>query len=535
MKKQRRLVLATAYMCCILSFVTGETGTMKQEKHQYVPDPIINTDIPDPDVIRVGDTFYMSSTTMYFSPGCPIMKSKNLVDWTICSYVYDVLEDTDSFSLRNGKNAYGRGSWASSLRYNKGTFYVLFMSFTSNKSYIYETKDIEHGEWKRHTYDTIFYDASLFFDDDGRVYIVRTADGSFFLTEMTADLKIASDKKFIASTELKAGLKGEGVHIQKVRGYYFLFVIAWPQNSMRTEFCFRSKTIEGPYEKKIVLQDEGAAQGGIVDAVDGKWYGFVFKDHGPVGRTPVLVPVTWVEDWPLFGVNGKVPHDMAYPVAGATGSDETDERYAIVTSDDFDEQKLRVAWQWNHNPDNANWSLTERPGFMRLRNGAVYTPFTQVRNMLTERTYGPYCSGTTCIDTAHMKDGDCAGLAALQAKYAYVAVKKESGKKYIVMVNTYDKGHDTFEEKEEERVEVPATDSSTQQTVLYLKEAFNFPANTATFFYSTDGSEWKQIGKKLSMVYSLKHFTGYRFALFNQATKEKGGYVDFDYLHVADK
>ena len=497
---------------------------MINTEQEYIPDPLVYADIPDPDVIRVGNTFYMSSTTMYFSPGCPIMKSYDLVNWQIVNYVYDVLEDTDEFSLRNGKNAYGRGSWASSLRYHNGTFYVLFMSFTSNKSYIYQTNDIEHGKWKRQTFSTIFYDASLCFDDDGRVYIVSTSDGNFLLTELSADLSQCKpnglNMKWIASTELKEGLKGEGVHIQKINGYYFLFVIAWPKNSMRTEYCFRSKKIEGPYERKIVLQDEGAAQGGIIDTEDGKWYGFVFRDNGPVGRTPVLVPVTWKEDWPVFGENGKIPHNSPYPISG---KDKT----FVFASDDFESANLKLEWQWNHNPDNSAWSTTQRPGFLRLTNSSTAKTFTQARNLLTQRTYGPSCSGETCIDTTNLKDGDTAGLAALQAKYAYVGVTQQGSKKFICMTTTMDSEKETYVERTEETVEL-------NQDVVYLKETFDFPRNTVTFFYSLDSIKWKPIGKQLSMVYSLKHFTGYRFALFNLATKTTGGYVDFDYLHLSN-
>lgn len=501
---------------------TAEENKMISNENDYVQDPIIYTDIPDPDVIRVGDTFYMTSTTMYFSPGCPIMKSKDLVNWQIVNYVYDVLEDTDEFNLANGKNAYGRGTWASSLRYNNGTFCVLFMSFTSGKSYIYRTTDIENGKWQRQTFSTIFYDSSLLFDDDGKVYVVSASDGKIYLTELTSDLtKIKSDgakNKLIASTELTAGLKGEGAHVQKINGKYYIFIIAWPQNSMRTQYCFRSDKIEGPYEKKIVLQNEGAAQGCIVDSKDGAWYGFVFRDMGPVGRAPVLVPVSWQEDWPILGTNGKVPHKMQKPLGNLS-------KTSVVSSDEFDSEKIKLEYQWNHNPNNSSWSLTQRKGFLRLTNGIISKEFTQTRNMLTVRTCGYICSGVTKVDTSKMKDGDIAGLAALQAKYGYIAVKKEGSKKFIVNICCYESGSDTYTEKEENRIEL-------SQDEIYLKEHFNFAQNKVSFSYSLDGKNFKPFGAQLSMVYSLKHFTGYRFALFNSATKAAGGYVDFDFLHI---
>ena len=151
------------------------------------------TDIPDPDVIRVDDTYYMTSTTMHFTPGCPIMRSKDLVHWEIVSYVYDILETSDEMALKNGRHDYGRGSWASCLRYANHTFYVAFTAYNANKTYIFQTKDIESNKWDRYTLEGIYHDMSLLFDEDGKVYMVF-GSGTIRVIELTSDAKAVKPK-----------------------------------------------------------------------------------------------------------------------------------------------------------------------------------------------------------------------------------------------------------------------------------------------------------------------------------------------------
>ena len=122
--------------------------------------PIIFADVPDMSIIRVGDTYYMSSTTMHLSPGLPIMSSKDLVNWKIIGYCYDTLVSNDDMNLENGKSTYGRGSWASSIRYHNGTYYFSTFSATSGKTHIYSTKNIEKGPWKAVSFRPSLHDQS---------------------------------------------------------------------------------------------------------------------------------------------------------------------------------------------------------------------------------------------------------------------------------------------------------------------------------------------------------------------------------------
>jgi len=499
--------------------------------------PIIWADIPDPDVIRVGDIYYMTSTTMYFTPGCPVMKSKDLVNWEIVNYVYDILDGSDKMTLKNGQHDYGKGSWASCLRYHNGIYYVSFVAYNTGKTYIFQTENIEKpGSWRRYTIDGIYHDMSLLFDDGGRVYMVYGA-GTIKVIELLSDasaIKPGGLNKIIIQNADISGSNSlaEGAHIYKLNGKYYIFIICWPRTGTgrRIEVCYRSDKIDGEYEGKTVLdnnmgfQNAGVAQGGIVDTPDGDWYALLFQDHGAVGRVPVLVPVKWENDWPVLGENGKVPREMPVPVKGY-------EKKSIVISDDFDHSKLALEWQWNHNPDNDNWSLTARPGWLRLTAGNICHSLTDARNTLTQRTFGPECSGEVYIDASNMKNGDFAGFAALQDMYGFAGVKMDGGSKYIITAvaaeQTGKEYHTGIPANEIECIEL-------NQDQLYLKIDFDFKdaVDETYFYYSLDGEQWNKIGEKLKMTYRLSHFTGYRFALFNYATKAIGGYVDFDWFKV---
>lgn len=487
--------------------------------------PILHADVPDMSMIRVGDTWYMSSTTMHMSPGVPIMKSTDLVNWQIVNYAYDVLEDVDELNLANGKSAYGRGSWASCLRYHNSLYVVSTFSGTTNKTYIYTTKDIEKGPWTKISFEPSYHDHSLFFDGD-RVYMIWGV-GKLRLVELKDDLsgvKEGTERVLIENASAPAGdnimLGAEGSQLFKVNNMYYLFNITWPRGGMRTVIIHRADQITGPYEGRLALQDKGVAQGGLIDRPDGRWFAYLFQDHGAVGRIPYLVPVTWEDGWPVLGVDGRVPETLENLPAG-TGLIP-----GIVASDEFnrdqDDLELPLVWQWNHNPDDELWSLTERPGFLRLRTGRVDSSFLAARNTLTQRTIGPECSGSTSIDVSNMQDGDFAALALLQKKYAVIGVKVEGADKSIVMVSA-ESG------KPVELQHLPLS-----QNIVYLKADCDFRdrSDIAHFYYSLNGQSWNRIGEALHMEYTLPHFMGYRFGLFNYATKTPGGYVDFDYFHI---
>ncbi len=491
--------------------------------------PIIHADVPDLAMIRVGDTYYMSSTTMHLSPGLPIMKSKDLVNWQMLNYAYDILGSVDALELQNGKNAYGAGSWASSLRHHQGTFYVTTFASTTGKTYVYTTKDIEQGPWKASSFTPSLHDHSLFFDDDGRVYMLY-GGGNLRLVELTADVTgvkpggfnqvVITNASAVAGTNIM--LNAEGTQLLKHDGKYYVFNIVWPRGGMRTVLVHRADKITGPYEGRVALQDQGVAQGSLIDTPSGEWFAYLFRDSGAVGRIPYLVPVKWEDGWPVLGENGKVPDTLNLPAS--TGINP-----GLVASDEFErragEPALPLVWQWNHNPANALWSLTQRPGFLRLTTGRVDADFLAARNTLTQRTFGPECSGTTALDVSNLKDGDFAGLALLQKHYGLIGVKAEGGTNYVVMVSA------------ESGSPIEVARVPLEQTKVFLKAECDFKnrADVGRFCYSRDGAAWTKLGSPLKMRYTLPHFMGYRFGLFNYATKTPGGSVDFDFFRISGK
>jgi len=493
--------------------------------------PLIWADVPDIAVIRVGKTYYMSSTTMHMNPGLPIMKSTDLVNWSMASYAHETLVDNDAMRLENGKNAYGAGSWASSLRHHNGVFYASTFAYTSGRTHIYTTRDPERGPWKETSFEPALHDPSLYFDDDGRVYMIH-GGGRITLTELKPDLSgvkpggvnkvLIENVNTVFGTDL-GGLNGEGSQLLKVNGRYYLFNIASPGSRWaRTVIVSRADSIDGPYESRIALDDRGIAQGGLIDTPEGKWYAYLFKDNGAVGRIPYLVPVTWKDGWPVIGKDGKVPMTLDIP-AGAQGVSGVS---GVVASDEFDRQPgdpaLPLAWQWNHNPEPRDWSLTKRPGHLSLVTSRIVPTLLEARNTLTQRTVGPRSSATTSIDVSGMKDGDWAGLTALQKHYGFVGVKMSDGAKSLVMVSA-------DSDKPEEIASVPLAGKTVH---LRVDCDFQPGPDVARFSYSLDGKSWTPIGRPSRLAYTIPHFMGYRYGLFYYSTKTAGGRVDFDYYRI---
>ncbi|MDR0895652.1 MAG: glycoside hydrolase 43 family protein [Prevotellaceae bacterium] len=514
----RKNTLCWVWAACMAALMTPGYA-------QQATNPLIFADVPDMSMVRVGDTYYMSSTTMHETPGVPIMRSKDLSNWEIVSYCYDRLAEMDEMNLNNGKNTYGRGTWASCIRYHNNRYYVSTFAQTTGKTYIFSTDNIEKGEWKRQEFAPSYHDHSLFFDDDGRIYLIW-GGGKLNIVELKEDLsgiKPGTERVFIENAGAPAGknlmLPAEGSQLFKVNGKYYLFNITWPRGGMRTVIIHRADNINGPWEGRVALQDRGIAQGGLIGTPDGRWFSYLFRDYGSVGRIPYLAPVTWEDGWPVIGVNGKIPDTLDLPASKGL-------KPGIVASDDFTRKKnsrdLPLVWQWNHQPDNALWSVRERKGYLRLKTGRLDTEFTQARNTLTQRTIGPTCAGETSLDVSGMKEGDFAGLALVQRKYGLVGVKYENGVKRIVMVSAQTNKPEVIET-------LPLTGK-----VVYLKATCDFTDrhDVADFYYSLDGKQWKKIGNQLHMEYSMPHFMGYRFGLFNYATQQTGGYADFDYFKI---
>ena len=542
-KKLTVMKLSTILLCGALLSTTAVSAddyeTLQMEK---VQNPMLWADVPDPDVIRVDDTFYLVSTTMHLMPGAPIMKSKDLKNWETVGYIFDKLTDSPKYDLKEG-TAYGRGQWATSLKYHNGKFYALLApneAGAMGDTYIF-TADKAEGPWMILSRMRHFHDCSLFFDDDNRVYVIYGTGEMMELKPDLSDVIEGTHQQIFQREEDEKGLL-EGSRVIKHNGKYYLLMIShvYAPGKHRREVCYRADDIHGPWEKQVILESEFGgfsyeAQGTIVDTKDGDWYGIIFQDRGGVGRVLTLMPCRWINGWPMLGdENGKVPDTVR---ALKNGEPKT----SIVNSDDFDDTKLGLHWQWNHNPIDNAWSLTERPGFLRLKTSRVVPNIYLAPNSLTQRMMGPTCSASVCIDLSHLKDGDCAGFAAFNSDSGLLTVKKKG--KRLVLEMSEQEVELTEREKAVTAVEEKVIESvDLKQNKIWLRIDADFRplkehkgmmpgTDLATFYYSLDGEQWTKIGSDYKLGFDWRRFfMGSKFTLFCYATKKAGGYADFDYF-----
>lgn len=491
-----------------------------------VNNPIMLIDMPDPDVIRVDDTFYMISTTMFVMPGAPILKSKDLVHWEIVSYVFDIIEDSELYNLKDVKNAYGKGQWASSLKYFKNRYYACFVCHDLGKTFIYHTDDIEKSNWEKFEIDGAYHDMSFLFDDNGRNYLVY-GNSEIHIIELNENLlgikKDGLNKLLIETRNQDMRLQCEGCRAYKINGYYYFLFIDWPKDEIekgiRREICYRSKSLSGPFERKTLVEDDmhfykcGIAQGCLIDTQDGQWFAILFQDRGALGRIPYLMPVTWQDNWPILTKNGKIPQTFEINL------DEYKSE-PLIQSDSFNhnKNKLALCWQWNHNPENSKWSFTEKPGFLRLHTATITKDFFKAQNTLTQKTKGPECEFSVLMNFQNIQNGDFAGLSAFQGCFGLVGITKHNNKTFIRMKKgKYSDGAIDETEIEYDKFEI------------FLKIHFSFCKNNdcATFFYSDDNKNWIQIGDPLHLYFTLDLFIGVRIGIFNYAEEKLGGYCDF--------
>ncbi|MCR4989352.1 MAG: glycoside hydrolase 43 family protein [Lachnospiraceae bacterium] len=512
------------------------------KKNRENLNPIIRSDYPDPDVIRVGDTYYMISTTMHFMPGGVILRSYDLLNWEIASYIFDSLDDSPAERLELESTNYAGGMWAGSLRYHDGMFYAAFISHFSETTYLYTAKDV-CDKWEKHTIEGMYHDLSLLFDDDGRKYIVY-GNTEIHLTELNDDLtapKKGGLDRIIIEDKTERILGYEGSHLYKINGKYYLFLINWPKDkekTWRTESCFVADSLDGEFKGGVVLKDDrgffgqGVAQGGIVDTPGGKWYSVMFQDSGAVGRMPILCPVTFDKDgFPVFGSAGHIPEDFE------VASSRPYYRYEPMnTSDSFvkndpskdDYDCIKKQWQWNHVPDRDLFALRPEGG-LTLRTGKLCSNLTHARNTLTQRMIFPRCEAEVTIDASGLKNGDRAGLCALQGCYGYLAITREAGAYYLIKVvrnlnSEPAKVGASGDYLPGEVVEKIRLSGST--VTVCLKANFEDLTDKLDFYYMKD-NKFVKVGESHQLKYRLDHFTGARYGLFLYATEEIGGEATF--------
>jgi beta-xylosidase len=505
--------------------------------------PLFYDEFSDPDLIRVGDEFYMTGTTMHAMPGLPVLRSRDLVNWELVSYALDRLDLGPEYRLDGGREIYGKGIWAPTFRYHAGTFHIF--SNVNGQTTQHFTATDPRGPWTRTPMKRSLHDLSVLFDDDGKVWVVwgyqdmRLAQLDPTLTDIVPE----TERVLFAKD---AGM-GEGAHFYRIDGKYYI-ISAWYAGRMRLAAA-RADRLDGPWEvNREISADEtfglrqghrlrgngtgpqivvtpgnptargtmSMHQGGVVRTPAGEWWGFSMMDANSVGRLTALSPVTWKDGWPWFGLAGNLGRTPRVWVKPKTAT-RLAPRAPYVRSDAFSGPRLANVWQWNHVPNDSAWSLTERPGWLRLHSMPA-PDFWTARNTLTQRAVGPRSSATTVLDAAGMRLGDVAGLALLNRPYAWLGVRRTADG---LVLQQYD-----------QTVDSTAT-APLRGAHVWLRAECDFLTEQARFSYSTDGVRWTPFGRPFTMAFQLKTFQGVRFALFHHNSGGgTGGVADFDLMRV---
>ncbi len=506
--------------------------------------PIIYSDYPDIDCIRVEDAYYMVSTTMFFCPTVTILRSYDLLHWEHAAYVSPTLDGTPAQKLEGG-HIYSRGMWAASIRHHNGRFYIMHVCNDTGKTYVYTSTKID-GPWEKRTVEGFYHDPSILFDDDGRAYVVY-GNTDIMIRELKPDLSAplegGLDRKLMTD-EIPHGLGYEGSHFYKINGKYYLFLIHMAKGSpvSRQNGCYVSDSLTGEFKGGDCFADDmgyhrsGIAQGGIVDTPDGDYYMFSFQDRGGVGRVPFFFPFKFDENGlPVCGIDGKAPLYMDIP------STRPDYTYTPLNENGFlsSDGKLKLCWQFNHEPDPALYSFPTTDSYTVTTDRTVKN-LHYAKNTLTQRTFGPHCTASVTVNASELNDGDIAGLAAFISCYGFIGVTKENGKLYLTMrspdftggVSDPDKFHicamgNFINDSEPEEYEKIPLD--TDEVRLRMTCDFENGVDFAYFSYESNG-ETKLIGRPQKLIYRLDYFTGTRAALFLYSTKAFGGraaFIDF--------
>ncbi|WP_221030798.1 beta-L-arabinofuranosidase domain-containing protein [Actomonas aquatica] len=536
---------AAALLPLATTTASAQTWTADNGDGTYT-NPLFYDEFSDPDIIRVGEDYYLTGTTMHSMPGLPVLHSRDLVNWSLASYAVETLDLGPEYRLEDGGSIYGQGIWAPSFRYHDGVFHI-FANVNRQRTQHFYTTD-PHGTWTHEQMDISLHDLSVLFEDDGTAWVIWGYRG-IHLAQLTPDLKniVPGTEQLIIGPD--SGI-GEGVHFYKWDGRYYITSSNYdPVGYMA---CARADRIDGPYEVITISAQEtlgtgdgyrlqgigrgpfgeftihprnpssmGAIpmhQGGIVDTPSGEWWAVSMTDHNSVGRVSALSPITWQDGWPFFGLPGNLLRSPRTWIKPNTGHTVDTPHAPYARNDDFSGPELGKVWQWSHVPVADAWSLSARPGHLRLT-ALPAKEFWFARNTLTQRAMGPESIATTVIDPAGMQPGDTGGLAVVNYPYAWIGITKAADGS--INLRRYDQnGGDRYSR--------PIVADR-----IWLRTHCNFDTEQATLSYSTDGENFTTLGDPFTLVFQLRTFQGVRYGLFHyNAFGETGGHLDFDAFTV---
>lgn len=508
--KHNLLILYFIVFISILTYGQKRGSWGDQGNGTYI-NPIINADYSDPDVIRVGNKYYMICSEFHYM-GMTIQESEDMVNWKIIGRIYNRLD----FPAYDSFKRYAGGSWAPAIRFHDNKFWVyfctinegLFMTNASNPagpwSPLLLVKNIEKWE-----------DPCPFWNDDGQAYLGHSVHGAgpIIIHKMSADgTKLLDEGKTVYT-----GPVAEGTKIYKRNNYYYLSI---PEGGVSEgwQTILRSKNIYGPYEKRVVLEKgntpiNGPHQGAIVDNSNGEWWFYHFQSSNALGRVLHLQPMFWHDDWPVIGIDiDRNGIGEPVPVWQKPNVGSTFPIIAPQSDDEFNTEELGLQWQWNHNPIDSNWSLTDKKGWLVLK-AKKAANIMEAYNTLTQKVMGNTGEVTVQMDVSNMISGQKTGLSSMSKIYNSIGVKNHQGKLYVF-----------FEGKDKKQEEVILTHKT-----IYLKLKLDFIQHKNHFFYSTDNKNFKAIGPDFNAEFG--YWKGSRIALFSYNELNDGGAAAFNFFH----
>jgi beta-xylosidase len=529
-----------SFLLALISFTTAAQTTVS---NVWVADngngtyrnPVLHADYSDPDVVRVGEDFYLTASSFNTVPGLPILHSKDLVNWTIIGHVFSRQPPFDVFS----KPQHGNGVWAPAIRYHNNEFYI-FYSDPDYGVYVVKARN-PAGPWS----DPLLIKAARgwidpcpFWDDDGNAYLVnafaRSRSGIksiLVVSRMSTDGTKLLDDGAIVFDGHDRHPTVEGPKFYKRNGYYYIFAPAGGVES-GWQLALRSKKIFGPYEERIVLAQgntriNGPHQGALVETPNGESWFLHFQDRGASGRIVHLQPTKWVNDWPVIGVDrdgdgtGEPVLSFQKPKVGRN--------YPVSTpqdSDEFNESKVGLQWQWHANPQ-TNWVFpSDAYGGLRLFNVPLpktFKNFWDVPNLLLQKFPAPSFTVTTKVSFRARNDNEMIGLIVMGLDYAYLSVRKRTDGLYASQVIC--KGAD------QQNVEKETAAVRLSNNNLYLRVSVSEDA-LCRFSYSVDGRSFSQLGE--SFKARQGKWIGAKVGIFavGSADVNELGYADFDWFRV---
>ncbi|GME27685.1 hypothetical protein jhhlp_000332 [Neofusicoccum parvum] len=500
-----------------------ETTALPALEDSTFKNPVIYEDFADNDIFRGPDgAYYFSASNMHYSPGAPVLRSNDMVNWEFLGHSVPTLSFSEAYNMTDGQTAYVGGTWASTMRYRESNqLWYWYGCIGFSHTHVYTASD-PAGPWqKAGEIDHCYYDCGLHIDDDDTMYIV-SGNTDINMAQLSADG--FSEDRLQAAFSAPDGYSGtEGNRLYKRNGVYYVLNDHPPS----TTFIWKSDSVWGPWEYRVLAEGVSSPvagggiphQGSLVETPDGSWYFMSFTWAYPAGRLPVLAPITWGSDgFPtLDTVDGAWGAEYPMPVTANPPA------WSWTGSDTFDGTSLGVDWEWNHNPDESGYAVDNR---LVLSTVTVTDDLFHARNTLTHRVHGEQPTATIEVDFANMADGDIFGLAAFRDNTTWIGVMR-SGDVYSVNVKTrleQDPGNSWATLSTGDVV--AAVDVS--GTKIWLRGTLDARASGSKlvqFAYSTDGSAFAALGDSYALNADWKYFIGYRWGIFNYATRALGGSI----------